>query len=341
MAQPPSAAGTLPLPLHGRYVDALLPACASWTPATAPWPWMNATIGAHACACSSDHSPVSCGLIRPSGTTEVASAITSPAPPRARPPRWTRCHGVGTPSWSSTEYWHIGETMIRLRRWVPRRSSGREQVGHGRHATGVLRLARRRAPLGRIADAAGQVAGEPHELGGPEDPELGVDDRLGALQAGPGDVAGEVEQVVRRQGVVGDAVHGRPPVIGPRHELHGAGHVGEHVAPHGQVLRAAGQDPAAVVALAGAPDAVEGVADDGRVCASSSPGWRRCACSGTCCPRPRSACGTGRPRSCACPGRGPCSRTRCPRRGCSVRGGVEVAPLRAEAIGQPRRGCRG
>ncbi len=85
---------------------------------------MNDTIGAHARACSSDHSPVSWGLIRPSGTTEVASAITSAAPPRARPPRWTRCQGVGTPLWSSTEYWHMGETMIRLRRWVPRRSSG-------------------------------------------------------------------------------------------------------------------------------------------------------------------------------------------------------------------------
>src|SRR5690606_35604856 len=49
-----------------------------------------------------------------------ASAITAAAPPTARLPRCTMCHSFGTPSWA--EYWHIGETMMRLRktrsRWV-------------------------------------------------------------------------------------------------------------------------------------------------------------------------------------------------------------------------------
>ena len=36
--------------------------------------------------------------VRPSGLTAVASTITSPAPPTARLPRWTRCQSLGKPS---------------------------------------------------------------------------------------------------------------------------------------------------------------------------------------------------------------------------------------------------
>ncbi len=39
----------------------------------------------------------------------------APAPPLAKPPRCTRCHVVGTPSCRSAEYWHMGETQMRLR----------------------------------------------------------------------------------------------------------------------------------------------------------------------------------------------------------------------------------
>src|ERR1700720_1025702 len=57
--------------------------------------------------------PKSCGLIRPSGETPAASVKTSEAPPTARLPKCTRCQSVAKPS--VLEYWHIGETIIRLR----------------------------------------------------------------------------------------------------------------------------------------------------------------------------------------------------------------------------------
>src|SRR6185312_9726678 len=74
-------------------------------------------IGAQASACLSFHKPVQPGVMRPSGDTAVASAITSAAPPMARAPRCTMCHSFGTPS--SAEYWHMGETAMRLRRATP------------------------------------------------------------------------------------------------------------------------------------------------------------------------------------------------------------------------------
>ena len=57
--------------------------------------------------------------MRPSAFTAVASVITMPAPPTARDPRWTRCQSVGTPS-TVAEYWHIGETKMRLRNSMSR-----------------------------------------------------------------------------------------------------------------------------------------------------------------------------------------------------------------------------
>src|SRR5215475_6641317 len=66
--------------------------------------------------------PASCGEILPSAVTAVASVNTRPAPPRANAPRCTRCQSVGWPS--TDEYWHIGDTQIRLRNVVPRKVSG-------------------------------------------------------------------------------------------------------------------------------------------------------------------------------------------------------------------------
>lgn len=93
VSQPPADAGMLPdaPPSSGGldqagYVDALRPACASCTPIAAPWPRTKSVIRRQAATCSSFHSPVSCGEIRASGLTAVASAITSPAPPTAKAP---------------------------------------------------------------------------------------------------------------------------------------------------------------------------------------------------------------------------------------------------------------
>src|SRR6202050_1855069 len=57
--------------------------------------------------------PRSCGLMRPSGETAQASVKTREAPPTARLPRWTRCQSLAKTS--ELEYWHMGETTIRLR----------------------------------------------------------------------------------------------------------------------------------------------------------------------------------------------------------------------------------
>ena len=77
--------------------------------------------------CPSSQIPASCGLIRPLASTADASAITSPAPPTARLPRWTRCQSVAYPS--THEYWHIGATMIRLRSVRLRSWSGSKSRG--------------------------------------------------------------------------------------------------------------------------------------------------------------------------------------------------------------------
>jgi hypothetical protein len=105
-------------PCHGTAVDALRPAWASWMAGTAPASLMNFAIGLKASVCVSDQMPRSIGLMRPSGETALASAITAPAPPIARLPRCTRCQLPGTPS--RVEYMHMGETMMRLRKVTPR-----------------------------------------------------------------------------------------------------------------------------------------------------------------------------------------------------------------------------
>src|SRR5580658_8154298 len=72
--------------------------------------------------CLSAQMPASPGVIRPSGETALASAMTKPAPPTARDPRCTRCQSVATPS--SDEYSHMGETPMRLRNVTDLMASG-------------------------------------------------------------------------------------------------------------------------------------------------------------------------------------------------------------------------
>ena len=80
--------------------------------------------------CSSFQMPMSYGEMRPRASTAVASMQTSPAPPTARLPRCTRCQSLANPS--SEEYWHIGETAIRLRKVTSRMASGVIRCGRGR-----------------------------------------------------------------------------------------------------------------------------------------------------------------------------------------------------------------
>ncbi len=103
-------------------VEPFRPACASWTPATAPCPSTNRTTRASGSIWASSHSPRSPGEMRPRASTAVASNTTMPAPPTARLPRWTRCQSFATPS--VAEYWHMGDTAIRLRSVTSRSCRG-------------------------------------------------------------------------------------------------------------------------------------------------------------------------------------------------------------------------
>src|SRR3954467_11430325 len=78
--------------------------------------------------------PVSPCVMRPRFSAAVASTNTMPAPPCANLPRCTRCQSVTWPS--SAEYWHIGETTIRLRASTSRNRTLSNNIGFG--------LARRR-----------------------------------------------------------------------------------------------------------------------------------------------------------------------------------------------------
>ena len=66
----------------------------------------------HPSTCAGRYIPAQPGEMRPSRLTSVISVITSPAPPIARLPRWTRCQSFGSPS--SARYWHIELTTIRF-----------------------------------------------------------------------------------------------------------------------------------------------------------------------------------------------------------------------------------
>ena len=100
-------------PSHSTLVEPFLPACESCIPILPSLSrCTNSTIRRHAATWSGRYIPAQPGEIRPSRLTSVISVITSPAPPIARLPRWTRCQSLGRPS--SARYWHIEETTIRL-----------------------------------------------------------------------------------------------------------------------------------------------------------------------------------------------------------------------------------
>ncbi len=88
---------------------------------------MNRTMRASGSTCASLQIPRSSGLMRPTADTAVASVSTAAAPPTARLPRCTRCQSVANPS--SLEYWHIGDTRMRLRSGTSRNGSGSKRVG--------------------------------------------------------------------------------------------------------------------------------------------------------------------------------------------------------------------
>src|SRR5471032_2525241 len=73
---------------------------------------MASITGLSAASVTSSQRPRSPGVIRPSGSTEVASRQSMPAPESARCPRWIMCHALASPR--SAEYWHIGETTMRF-----------------------------------------------------------------------------------------------------------------------------------------------------------------------------------------------------------------------------------
>ena len=62
--------------------------------------------------------------------------MTRPAPPTAREPRWTRCQSVARPS--SQEYWHMGDTMIRLRSVTARNENGVKSIESSGRCTSRL-----------------------------------------------------------------------------------------------------------------------------------------------------------------------------------------------------------
>src|ERR1035441_4406706 len=95
--------------------------------------------------CAGSQMPRSCGVMRPRASTADASMQTSPAPPTARLPRCTRCQSVANPS--SEEYWHMGETAIRLRKAISRMASGAIKFATGGEL--IVSVWQRRARLVR------------------------------------------------------------------------------------------------------------------------------------------------------------------------------------------------
>jgi hypothetical protein len=98
LSQPPSDAGMSWPPSQGTRLDPLRPACASCI-ATAIFEYWRtpASTGLNAASVASSYSPRSPGVMRPFGSTAVASMHNMPAPEWARLPRWTRCQVLAFP----------------------------------------------------------------------------------------------------------------------------------------------------------------------------------------------------------------------------------------------------
>ena len=65
-------------------------------------------------------------MIRPIADTAVASIVNNPAPDCSSWPQCTVCQSVAQPS--TAEYWHIGETTMRLARVRLRSLKGVKRV---------------------------------------------------------------------------------------------------------------------------------------------------------------------------------------------------------------------
>ncbi len=65
-------------------------------------------------------------MIRPISSTWVASMQNIAAPDSASVLMWVKCQSLAEPS--SAEYWHIGDTMMRLESLRPRSSIGENRV---------------------------------------------------------------------------------------------------------------------------------------------------------------------------------------------------------------------
>ena len=127
-------ASSIPCVPSGRAGGRSSPAIRSWTKST-----MRATRRrARARTC-----PVQPSVMRASGDTQVISVITSPAPPSARAPRWTRWKSFGMPS--SALYMSIGETTTRFASVIPRSVNG-VNIGGGADRAARSALAARRVP---------------------------------------------------------------------------------------------------------------------------------------------------------------------------------------------------
>ena len=65
-------------------------------------------------------------MIRPIGSTAVASMQNTAAPDSASELMWVKCQSLASPS--TEEYWHIGATMTRLESVRPRSLIGEKRA---------------------------------------------------------------------------------------------------------------------------------------------------------------------------------------------------------------------
>ena len=123
--QPPWAAFSSWPPCQGAALEPLRPACASWMQTAVGGASCRALCSWSASAASvrSSHRPRQPGVMRPSGSTAVASMVNSAAPLLSRLPQCIRCQSVASPFCAA--YWHMGATTIRLGSVRPPRGEGR------------------------------------------------------------------------------------------------------------------------------------------------------------------------------------------------------------------------
>jgi hypothetical protein len=114
-------------PSQGRVNRALRPEWPSWIAGTAPCALMNCTQRASPGMNSSFHNPRSPTVPQPRRSTLVDSIITSPQPPTAKRPAFTRCQSVANPSRAA--YWCIGASTTRFFSVTLRRESGENSIG--------------------------------------------------------------------------------------------------------------------------------------------------------------------------------------------------------------------